>query len=423
MEKIFYQTKKTNFLFIVKDLPSITVLVLVRSGTEYETKRLNGISHFLEHLCFKGTKTYPTPNQLLSEFDRLGIDYNAFTSYEYIGYWSRGSYDNFRRIIFLVSDILINPLFVDEEIEKEKGVIIEEINLYQDTPSRYIWDFYLKTIFQDQPAGWPISGDKENIRKITRQDILNFYRQFYVAPNVLVTVAGPLKKKDIEYVIRSFENLPDGRKSVKSRFQKPKLPQIKTLFKETNQYHLAVGFLSVPLKSKIYWHFTLLANLMGGMMSSQMFERIREKMGAAYYIRTENESFIDHGFLATFAGVKKELFNESLVEILKVFQEVKSKIADDEFDKAKSNFLGKFTISLETSNDLAWFYGMNKFLKNQIESPKEIIEKIKKIKKEELMLIARRFFHPKNLGISLIGEISERTFVKKAKVLIDKIIK
>lgn len=422
MEKIInFQKNKVNFLFVRKNLPSITVLILVRSGTEYEHKKINGISHFLEHLCFKGTKNYPTPQSLLAEFDNLGINYNAFTSYEYIGYWARGSYEQFKKIIFLVGDILLNPLFASEEIEKEKGVVIEEINLYKDTPSRYIWDLFLETIFQNQPAGWPISGSEENIKNITRNDILNFYKKFYVSPNILVTVAGPIKNKDIEYTIDIFKDVPSGQKAIKYKFQQPKLPKIKILFKETNQYHLGVGFPSVSLTSKFYWHYNLLANLIGGMMSSPMFERVRSKMGAAYYIRTENESFIDHGFFATFAGLKKELLIDGLEEILKVFQETKFKISEEDFERAKSNFLGRFIIDLETSNDLAWFYGLNKLLTDRIEKPKEIILKIKQINKIELIEVAKKTFRKENIALSIIGDLKDS--FKKIKTLIDKIIK
>ncbi len=403
---------KLNFLFIKKDIPTVTILVLVRGGTEYENKENNGISHFLEHLCFKGTKNFPSYQELLSEFDKIGIDYNAFTSYQYIGYYAKSSFENFPKVVFLVSDILINPIFPESEIEKEKGVVIEEINLYKDTPARYIQDLFLKALYGDQPAGWLISGSEKNIKKIKRKDILKFYSKIYTAPNILVVVAGNIKNKSIDFVIEKFSKVRQGERSLKSVFKEPKLPNFIIHKKQTNQIHVGVGFLGFPLNDLRFEKLEILANLIGGMMSSRMFEKIREKMGAAYYIRTENEGLSDHGFIATFAGLKNELFLEALNEILNVYKETKVKISDEELERAISNFIGRFYLSLETSDDLARFYGLSKFLKGKIEEPTQIIKRIKKIKKQDLINLAREVFRKERLSLSLIGQVESKTIRK-----------
>jgi predicted Zn-dependent peptidase len=413
MKVISKKNKKgTDFIFVKKDFPSVTVLVLVRSGSEYEKKKNNGISHFIEHLCFKGTKTFPNYKDLLSEFDRHGIEYNAFTSYEYIGYWARGSYDNLDNILFLVNDILVNSIFPEEEIEKEKGVIIEEMNLYKDTPARYIWDLFLNTLYGDQPAGWPIIGLEENIKKTKKQDILNYYNKFYNSKNIVVIVAGNLKDKDIKKIFEKFSNIKEGERSIKPSFNKPKLPKIKIEKKEINQFHLGFGFLSFSIKDKNYIVASLLSKIIGGMMSSRMFLEIREKLGAAYYIRTENDGFIDHGYLATFAGIKKELIYEALDSMVSVYKSIRNKIEKDEFEKAKENMIAKFIMSLEMSTDYAWFFGIDKILKGKIEDPKEIIKKIKEIKIQQVEDVARKIINKNNAAISLIGEIDEKKIRK-----------
>jgi len=416
MRVIFKKNKKgTEFIFVKKDSPSVAVLVLIRGGSEYENKKNNGISHFIEHLCFKGTKNFPNYKDLLSEFDRYGIEYNAFTSYEYIGYWARGSYENLNNILFLVSDILLNSIFPEEEIEKEKGVIIEEINLYKDTPSSYIWDLFINTLYNDQPAGWSIIGLPQNINRIKRKDILNYYYRFYNSKNLIVVVAGNLKKGDIKNIMKIFSNIKEGEKSLKPPFLSPKLPQIKIERKETNQVHIGLGFIGFSIRDKDYLSASLLANITGGMMSSRMFLEVREKLGSAYYIKTENDGFIDHGYFATFAGIKKDLFYESLETMLNVYKDVKRKIEKEEFERAKENMISRFLMSLELSTHIAHFFGINKILKNKIEDPNEIVKKIKKIKIEELEIVSKKIINKNNYALSIIGEVNENKVKKILK--------
>src|SRR3990167_8425902 len=170
--------------------PTVTALILVETGSKYETKKINGLSHFLEHMCFKGTTMRPMARDISTELDALGTHYNAFTSQEYTGYYVKGDAKHFKKLFDVVSDIYLNSTFPETEMEKEKGVIIEEINMYEDTPSRHVQDLVMKLLYGDQPAGWNIAGEKENIRAMKRQDFTEYKRKHYLPEATVIAVAG-----------------------------------------------------------------------------------------------------------------------------------------------------------------------------------------------------------------------------------------
>ncbi len=181
----------------MKDNPTVTVLVLVEAGSKYEEKKSNGISHFLEHMCFKGTIKRPKAIDISKELDSLGSQYNAFTAQEYTGYYAKSDARHFRQIFNIVSDIYLNSTFPEAEIEKEKGVIIEEINMYEDVPQRHVQDLFMKLLYGDQPAGWNIAGEKKNILNMKRDNFVNYHKKHYLPEATVLIVAGQVAEKEV----------------------------------------------------------------------------------------------------------------------------------------------------------------------------------------------------------------------------------
>ena len=263
-----------------------TVLILVRAGSEYETKRQNGVSHFLEHMMFKGTTDRPEPGMIAHELTALGAQFNAFTGAEYTGYYAKAQAEKLPKILEIVSDLYLNPLFDKAEIEKERGVIIQEINMYEDDlPARAQRDF-ARLVYGDQPAGWDVGGEKAIINALARADFAEYRAMRYVMPGTIVIVAGKFgEATTIAQIKKYFSALPRRTAPVKKKtVERQSAPKMKLHFKESDQAHLVLGFRAFDMFDERRYALRVLADLLGGGQSSRLFTRIREKMGAAYYI-------------------------------------------------------------------------------------------------------------------------------------------
>lgn len=301
---------------------AVTVLVLVGTGSKYETKEINGISHFLEHLYFKGTKKRPSTIAVAETLDKVGGIFNAFTAEEYTGYFAKVEKSHFDLALEWVSDIYLNSLFVKEEIEKERGVIMEEMNMYLDTPMIYIGDLWKKVLYGDQPAGWEIVGNKETISKISREQILDYMKSQYVASNTIICLAGKIPHSNIEDKVKEYFSRI---KTIKSKQKAPVVekqqnPQCLLFSKKTDQTHLALGVRAYNLFHPQKYALEIMETILGGMMSSRLFEEIRTKLGIAYYVQTNVVSDPDTGFLVTQAGVDNANIEKAITTILKEYK-------------------------------------------------------------------------------------------------------
>jgi predicted Zn-dependent peptidase len=265
----------------MKDNPTVTVLVLVEAGSKYETKDINGISHFLEHMCFKGTIKRPKAIDISKELDAIGSQYNAFTSQEYTGYYAKSDAKHFKKIFDLVSDIYLNSTFPDIEIEKEKGVIIEEINMYEDMPNRHVQDLVMTLLYGNQPAGWNVAGSKQNILNMKREDFVKYKNEKYVPEATTLIVAGKVTEKEVlKEVEKVFGYLPKKKKAKKEKtneFQTK--PEILVKFKDTDQTHFVLGVHTYDLFNKKNAILSVLSGVLGAGMSSRLFTKLREEMG------------------------------------------------------------------------------------------------------------------------------------------------
>lgn len=397
--------------FPMKNTQAVTILVLVGTGSKYETKELNGISHFLEHLIFKGTKKRPKTLDIAKELDMVGGLYNAFTSKEFMGFWVKVNSKHFVLAADVLSDIIFNSLFKEKELEKEKKVIFEEINMIKDNPQNYVLDIWEKLLYGEQPAGMMITGEKEIVEKISRKNILDYFKNQFGARNVVIVIVGSFREGEIFTKIKKFfGKLKDVQPKTKmATIEKQKFPQVLLNFKKTDQTHLCLGVRTFDLFRLERYPLAVLSVILGGIMSSRLFIEIREKRGLAYYIRTFPEHYTDSGYIVTHAGIDNLRVVEAIKIILREYKKIKTKkISKLELEKAKDNIKGRLLLGLETSDAWAAYLGTQEILKRKILMPEEEIKMIDKVKSEDVLKLARDIFQPQKLNLAIIGPFKDK---------------
>ncbi|MCL5435301.1 MAG: insulinase family protein [Patescibacteria group bacterium] len=404
---------------------SATSLVMVGAGSRYETNKNNGISHFLEHMAFKGTKKRPSAIDISGLIDGIGGEFNAFTGKETTGYYIKSAISHVDLCLDVLSDMLQNSKLDPKEIEKEKGVILEEINLYEDTPSSKIGDVYERLLYGDTPMGWDTAGEKDVIRQINRQDFQNYMQSLYSADNIAVVVAGGINEdKTVTLIEKYFGKMP---KFDTLRYQKvvEKQGKPKILIKEkkTEQVHIALGFRTVPLNHPDRHSLAVLSAILGGGMSSRLFHEVREKRGLAYYVRTVSEQYQDAGNLVSTAGLDPKRAEEGIRVIVEEYGKIskiknqKSKITNRELTKAKELIKGNFVLALENSRSVAGFYSQAELLEEKIENPEEIMAKIDKVTVSDVENAAEKYFKEEVMNLAVIGNFSSgQNFEKLLKL-------
>jgi len=402
--------------FPMKNTQALTLLILIGTGSKYERKEINGVSHFLEHMAFKGTKKRPETLDIAKELDRVGGLYNAFTDKELTGFWVKVDSKHFDLALDVLSDIIFNSLFLEKEIEKEKKVIVEEINMIKDNPQVHVLNLWEKLLYGDQPAGWLISGEKETVKNISRKDILDYFKNQFVAENVVISLAGNFEEKEITPKIKKFF----GKfKKAKPFYKKPvieiqKSPQTLINFKETDQTHLVFGVRTFDLFRKERYPLAVISTILGGIMSSRLFIKIRGKRGLAYYIRSFPEHYTDSGYLVTQAGLNNQRVDEAIKIILNEYQNLKlKKIPKVELEKAKENIKGHLFLSLETSDSWASYLGIQEILRKEILMPEEESKRIDNVSQDDILKVAREIFQSKKLNLTLIGPFKEKEKFEK----------
>jgi predicted Zn-dependent peptidase len=403
----------------MKDNPTVTVLVLVEAGSKYEDKKVNGISHFLEHMCFKGTMKRPKAIDISRELDALGSQYNAFTSQEYTGYYAKSDAKHFTKILDIVSDIYLNSTFPEVEMEKEKGVIIEEINMYEDMPHRHVQDLLTDLLYGDQPAGWSVLGEKKNITGMKREDFVKYKKEHYAPKATTIVVAGKISEKiALKEIKNIFNDLKNTKKVGKKKVvESQKNPKVLLKYKETDQTHFVFGVRTFDLFDKRNATLDVLSGILGGGMSSRLFQKLREEMGVGYYVRSYNDSSTDHGFFQISAGVDNKRIHEVLEAVLEECRKLKTyEVDEDELEKTKECLIGNMKLSLESSDDIANFYGAQELLKKKIVLAEDRAKELRKVTARDIKDLANSIFVDKNLNLALIGPFKEeKNFLKILK--------
>ena len=399
-------------------IESATVLVMVGTGSRYEIRENNGISHFLEHMSFKGTKKRPTAREIIAIIDAMGGQWNAFTGKEVTGFYVKSAAAHLETSLDIISDILINSTFPKEEIEKERGVIIEEINMYEDMPIRDIPDVYERLVFGDNSLGWNIVGRKDVIRKIKREDFLSYIKERYSPKNMSVIIAGGINpEKTTELVKKYFSEMrPFDTIRYEKVIVKQGKPKAYLKKKKTEQVHLALGVLGSSLLSPDRYPLAVLAAILGGGGSSRLFNEIRDKRGLAYYVRTFPQHYLDNGAFTTYSGLNKDKISEAIKVILeehRILKENASTIGKDELIKGKEMLKGHLVLELEDSRSVAAFYGEQEILEDKIETPLEVLKKIDQVSSDQLHEMANKYFLNNHLNLAIIGDFEDISSFEK----------
>ena len=391
---------------------SVTVLAMVGVGSRYENDSQAGIAHFLEHMVFKGTANYPTAMDISSNIDGVGGQYNAFTGKDYTGYYVKVSSEYMDLGLDIISDMLLTPRLRGEDIEREKGVIIEEMNMYEDDPRRKIDDVYDEVIYGDSDLGRQIIGHKNTVQSFKSQDFMDFLDSWYSLKNVVVVIVGDGKKirgeeKKIERLVEKYFKKGKARSgNGKIDFSVPtqKKNKIKVVHKTTEQAHFYLGFPGLKRDDKDKFVLSILSTVLGGNSSARLFNEIREKRGLAYYAYASTASYVDTGSIYAFEGVDPSRVEEAIELTLKEFISLGAgDVEKMEVDRAKEYVKGKLTLDWEDSQSVALTYAKKAALTEKVETPNDILEGILKVTEMDVKRVAKKLFVPGKINLALIG--------------------
>lgn len=408
------KTLSNGLTLITINLPhldSVTTLISVGAGSRYETKKINGISHFLEHMFFKGSRKFPTAEIISTLVDGIGAINNAATDKEVTFYWIKSATRHIELSSDVLSSMLKESLLAEEEVEKEKGVIIEELRMYRDNLTRYVWELYERLQFGDQPLGWDIGGEEEIITKLKREDFINYLQSLYSPKNMVLVYVGKLPN-NIESVAKEyFSDLPDNSQFKFEPYKKIKYTKsrINIFYKKTDQANLVLGVEGFSRKDKKRYAARVLAVILGEGMSSRLFMQVREKRGLAYSVSASHSSYLDTGSFTIYAGLKLEKVEEGLeVIIAELERTVAEKVTDNELKKAKEMIRGRIALRSESTNFLAEYFGTTFALDRQVETFEEIITQTDLITVEDVQNVSQELFQKQRYNLQIIAPIKTK---------------
>ncbi|MDD5651982.1 MAG: pitrilysin family protein [Candidatus Moranbacteria bacterium] len=421
---IYKKTTLKNGLRVItapmRDTATATVLVMVGVGSRYEEDAEAGISHFIEHMLFKGTKKRPNAKIISEEMDSIGGEFNAFTGKNKTAYYAKADAKHLDNILDVISDICLNSKFESKEIKKEAGTILQEISMYEDMPMQSIEDEFEGLLYGRQKLGRPIAGYPKTVSGVKRKNFVDYMSKHYLPESTVVCVAGKIdEKKVMDNIRKHFSKMKKKDKPVFEKVREnQKVPKIKIKYKKTDQTHLVLGARTYHNKHKDKYVLALLATILGGNMSSRLFLSVRERQGLAYYVRTGNEFYQDAGYLATQCGVKHGNLSKTIGTILKEYKKIsRQKVDEKELRKAKDYIKGKTVMSLESSDAVAGFLADQEVIKDEILMPEEIFKRIDKVTADDIKRVAKDIFVPEKLNLAIIGPHNNKEKLEKLLIL------
>jgi predicted Zn-dependent peptidase len=394
----------------IESAQSVTVAIMLAAGSRYETRDTNGIAHFAEHMFFKGTERRPTARDISMEIDAIGGEFNAFTGKEYTGYYVKCAAESRDVALDVLVDMLRHSKFEPEEIDREKGVIIEEMNMYYDTPRDFIGGVYEDLLYGDQPLGWDIIGRKETIRAATRDAFNSYVDHWYKPKRMVVGVGGKIGDELHDRVQELLGDLPTGETGEPDpvRLESNGDARVKVHTKASDQAHVCLGLHSYPLTHPDRYILQVLSTILGGGMSSRLFTEVRERRGLAYYVYGLNHSYTDTGSLYAQAGVDIKRIDDAVstiaAELLKIAEQ---DVPQDELDKAKSFAKGRFVLQLETSQGLIMFGLRREVLEGRTPDPEEVLAGLDEVTVEDVGRVARDLIEQRGLNLAVIGPFDD----------------
>ncbi len=396
----------------VKNVFSVDARLTVRVGSQYEKKEINGIAHFLEHMNFKGTKKKPEHSILTKEIDENGGIQNAATSYDYTSYYAHIGFEYLESILDFLSDIFTNSIFPEKEFEKEKGVIIEEIRMYEDDHRSKAEYLMIESLYGDQPAGWNIAGPEKVIANLTQKEMVDFYKKYYHPKNALLIIAGNFDKEKTKKLIKKYFEFDVKTKEI--AFPKAKIymngPEVNFVKRDVKETHFVLGFNAFSQYDKREPALQILNALLSDGFNSRLYLNVREKLGGAYYVTSDVYSLYDRGIFSVSAGVNTEKSEEILKEIIKELNILKNELVNEkELDKVKNRLVNAMIMGLDNPYKIIYPIYNSVFYKNKAKSPKQLAEELLKVTSKDVRDVSRLVFKPENIKMGVVGSKNLKT--------------
>lgn len=401
---------------VTEEIPyvnSVSIGIWVKAGSRYESNNNNGVSHFIEHLLFKGTKKR-TAKDIATAIDKIGGQLNAFTAKESTCFYAIVLDTHFDIALDVLADMYFNSSFLLEDIEKEKGVVMEEIGMYEDSPEDLVHDIFSQAVWSGNPLGMSILGTEQSLNGLTRENIVQYFKEYYIPQNTVISVVGNIKHSDVVNKIREyFEVAEKGEKRI-LQAQKPSfVPEFVLKSKSTEQVHICIGFNGIDMKSKYFYPMLVFNNVFGGSMSSRLFQKIREDRGLAYSVFSYPSSFEDCGLFSIYAGAKPAQLKNVTGLIMEEIHELKKKgITEEELYDSKEQLKGSYTLGLESTSGRMISIGKSELLLDRIYSPAEALEKIDNVDMDSVNKVIEMIFDTDNVGAAVIGNVDKGVDLK-----------
>jgi predicted Zn-dependent peptidase len=388
---------------------SVSCFVMLSAGSRFETPGSKGIAHFAEHMFFKGTERRPTARTIATEIDTIGGEFNAFTGKELTGYYVKCATETRDVALDVLTDMLLASRFDSDEIEKEKGVILEEMNVYLDTPQRYVGNVYDRLLYADQPLGWDILGTKETIEGATRETFTSYLDTWYRPERMVVGIGGRIGDgltDRLEELLGGLEARPTGLPAPVEL--PPDSSPVLLHTKSSEQAHLVLGVRGYPIGHPNRYALQLLAVVLGGGMSSRLFTEVREKRGLAYYVHAGNTAYTDAGTFYASAGVDVDRVDEAITTILAEIRSIaREPVPADELEKARGYAKGRFVLRLESPQATIQYGLRREVLEGEIEEPDELLRHLDAVTAEDVQRVAKDLFEDRRLYLALVGPFDD----------------
>jgi len=383
-----------------------TVIFMVGVGSRFETEKQAGLSHFIEHMLFKGTEKRPNTLAISEELDAIGGEFNAFTAKDKTAFYAKADAKHVGKILDVLSDMYLNSKLEKEEIDRERGTILQEISMYEDEPRRSVGDEFEKLLYGKHTLGREITGYKETVKKVSRHDFVAYMKRYYTAKETVVCVAGKFdEKKVIRDVEKHLSPLESGKKyDIKKVVEKQSKPQVHIKYKKTDQTHFILGARAYKQNHKDRYTLALLSVILGGNMSSRLYIEVRERRGLAYVVHTSIDTYQDCGYIGTQVGVEHGNLRKTVGVIMQEYQKIASEpVSKKELQMAKDYIKGKSIMGFEASDDVAMFFIDQELHKEKIMTPKEIFAKIDAVTEKDVLRVAKDVFTPKKINLAIVG--------------------
>ena len=396
----------------ISSLRSVSMGLIVNAGSEIEDKDLMGISHFIEHTTFKGTNKR-SAMQIAQELDSVGGKLNAFTGKEFTQYYAVIQDKYIDVAADVLSDIFLNSKYDDKDIDMEKNVVLEEIKMYEDSPDEHIHDIFTLAVIPNHPLGNPVIGEEKTVRSINSKKILDFRKNYYTPDNLLISIAGNVSFESASTIITDKFSSFKGNSSNKMLPSAETVQTIKLKSKKTEQVHLIIGSKGPSQNNDERFAFTVMDNILGGSMSSRLFQEIREKRGLAYSIYSFNQGFKDIGLFEIYAGTRKENFENVVELIMKELTKMrKIGLSKEELERAKEFIKGTMVLSLESSNSRMNYMARSIYYHGRVVTIEEIFEKIDRVGLDDIMKLTEKYLSEKDLSLVVIGDFDKLPITK-----------